>query len=98
MPEGDQACVVVSDQHHFDAGDIHRAKVFFHIPVHTLLQLSLVFPQSFCDNFSPEKAISNLGCYKHCLEKRESDLQDLKINRKSENVTSCYFITGTSPL
>lgn len=73
MPEGDQACVDVSDQHHFDTGDIHRAKGFFQIPVHTLLQLSLVLFQSFCDNFSPAKAISNLGCYKRCTSwKREN--------------------------
>lgn len=32
MPEGDQACVDVSDQHRFDTDDIHRAKGFFSDP------------------------------------------------------------------
>lgn len=49
-------------------------RVFFQIPVHTLLQLSLVLFQSFCDNFSPAKAISNLGCYKRCAAWKKENL------------------------
>lgn len=97
LPKGGQPFVNVSDECCLGTDDIHMSQGLFHgfsyIPGCTLVQSSPLFPQFFLVKKLFQTCDSNSAVWK----RHNQTSIIVKINRRSEHATYCYFIICIPP-